>query len=336
MAFFGFGKKHEEAPATAPVPGPAPHAPVHEPQVPSSEPPAANTDGNGIPVPGRTPGPASFDVGRPKLKIILKAQPTEEAPKPGIRLATMPMTPDAPIAAERPDLQRTDPKILYYKLMNGLYDAIFVLDDQGNVIDYNTRADEVFGYAAGEMWNLPISKIIYGMTVRTFTTLRGSVTEGRHVLLNARCVRSTGDLFLAEVGVSFLPLTRTGNLMFAVRNVERRSKAVEEELLSLHAAVDVAPFPQFVCNMHGVFQHLNAAALQALGVADAMEGRKHHLNELLPDMPDKLADALGGKDVDARTSLTRADGTKGELRLILKPIRKDKEIIGVAGCLVER
>ena len=277
--------------------------------------------------------PASAEVSRPVLKPI--SAPKPEEPKPGIRIAdrTSVQEKPEPIAADKPSLQRVDPKALFYQLMNALYDVILVLDDEGHVMDCNARAESVFGYSSDDVWNLPIEKIVYGMNSRMIAMLRKNLANKQHILIDARCFRSNGTSFLAEVGVSTIQFTRSESVVFAIRNVEKRKNSAEE-LRKLRATLEVVPLPAFACNLHGEFEVLNPPVLALLGLADEVEARKKHFSELLPDLVECFQSAVRGENVVEKRQVPRADGTSGSMELRLRPMRMGQEIIGVAGVLI--
>ncbi len=255
--------------------------------------------------------------------------------KPKIQVAdktAVPPPKTETVAADLPAVSRTDPKALYYQLMNGLYDVIFVLDDGGHVIDCNSRSEEIFGYSPDDVWNMPIEKIVYGMNNRMFNLLKKNLANKRHILIDARCFRSSGTSFLAEVGVSTVQLTRSQNVVFSIRNVERRKNSAEE-LRKYRAALDVLSVPAFTCDLHGAFEVLNPPVLKALGMVDEMEAQKKHFGEMLPDMIEQFQAAVKGVDVCETKDLTRPDGSVYTIELRLKPMRKGEEITGVAGTM---
>jgi PAS domain S-box-containing protein len=131
----------------------------------------------------------------------------------------------APVEWVRP---QSGQRVLYYQLMDGMYDAILILDDHGHVVDGSRRVTELLGYSREELWDLPIEKVITGMTLQMFGHLRGNLQESHRVLIDARCFRKDGSSFAGEVGVSTLSLTSAANMVFAIRNVERRKHAMDE------------------------------------------------------------------------------------------------------------
>lgn len=275
---------------------------------------------------------ASLGMTRPEVKAVLKPAPVKSRIQVADR-SDVPAPKTEMTAADMPNVSRSDPKALYYLLMNGLYDVIFVLDEDGHIMDCNTRTEEIFGYSSDDVWNMPIEKIVYGMNSRMFNILKKNLTNKRHILIDVRCFRSSGTSFLGEVGVSTVQLTRSQNVIFAIRNVERRKNSAEE-LRKYRAVINALPMPAFACDLHGRFEIMNPPVLKALGMVDEMEAQKKHFGEMLPDMVDRFQVAISGVDVEESKEVTRPDGTVCTLELRLKPMRKGEEITGVAGTIV--
>lgn len=195
--WFGHKKKAEPAKEVA-EPTPAPVEPKPE-AVPESPKPAP-------PVLGTTPPPLG----------AAQSQKTEAAEP--LKPATSLVRPQA------------NQKVLYYQLMNGLYDAVMILDDAGHIVDCNERVNPVLGYSRDEMWDMPVSAVVKGIGPQIFQQMRDALHNDHKVLINAKCTRKDGRSFQGEVGVCILHLTRGENLVFTVRNVEKRVAALREQL----------------------------------------------------------------------------------------------------------
>ena len=180
---------------------------------------------------------------------------------------------------------------------------------------------------------MPIEKIGHGMNTRMIGLLRRNLANKQHILIDARCFRSNGTSFLAEVGVSTIQLTRSECVVFAIRNVEKRKNS-SEELRKLRATLEVVPYPAFACNLHGEFEVLNPPVLAMLGMTDEMEAHKKHFSELLPDLVECFQAAVRGETVSEKRQMTRSDGSAYTMELRLRPLRTGQEINGVAGTIL--
>lgn len=318
-----------------PAPPPAPDAPAPDAPVPdaAASAPASPPD---APAPAPAPAPEAPAAGTAVLKSVAPRK-EEKKDEPELKVSVADKSAAAApktetVAADMPTVSRGDPKALYYQLMNGLYDVILVLDDDGHVIDCNTRAEQIFGYSPDDVWNMPIEKMVFGMNSRMFSLLKKNLGSKRHILIDARCFRSNGTSFLAEIGVSTIQLTRSGNVVFAIRNVERR-KSNQEEVRRLRAILDIVSVPAFTCNLNGSFEVINPAVLKIMGMVDEMEALKKTFAEVFPEMAEQFQAALEGKEVEETRQITRPDGSTYSLALRLRPIRKGQEVTGVAGTM---
>ena len=122
-------------------------------------------------------------------------------------------------------------KVLYYQLMNGLYDAVLILDDNGHIVDCNNRVETVLGYNRDEMWDMPVSDVVKGIGPQIFQQMKDALHGNHQVLINAKCTRKDGVGFQGEVGVCIMHLTRGENLVFTIRNVEKRIASLREQIL---------------------------------------------------------------------------------------------------------
>ena len=163
-----------------------------------------------------------------------RAEPPPAAPAAGApaeRPVPPPLQPDVP--QERPTSPPLEPttslirpqqnqKVLYYQLMNGLYDAVLILDQNGHIVDCNTRVTPVLAYNRDEMWDMPVADVIKGIGPQIFQQMKDALYNNHQVLINAKCTRKDGTSFQGEVGVCLMHLTRGENLVFTIRNVEKR------------------------------------------------------------------------------------------------------------------
>lgn len=270
----------------------------------------------------------------------LSAPPTASVPPAGSALSTVgvPLTAKEKGVVER-DVDavvrpKVDQKALYYQLMNGLYDAVLILDNQGHVVDCNSRVTEMLGYLREEAWDLPVEKVITGMTSQMFEHLKRNLAENHHILIDARCFRKEGTSFAGEVGVSTLSLTRGTNIVFAIRNVERRKSAMDE-LRKSHAALDIALAPAFVCDTDGFFIVVNNALLEAFGIPDEVQAKSVRFMDLLPDAARLFVRASCGEKLRETLRVPTPDGLPVRLQLALMPIQSGQSVTGVAGSILQ-
>jgi len=302
--------------------------------VPSASPAAASGDGASTAAAGA----------RPVFGFRAKVSAPPAAASPAPAAATSPEPSASALAqptAAKGDASRqesenamirpkVDQRALYYELMNGLYDAVLILDDQGHVVDSNVRVKSVLGYSREDTWDLPIEKVIPGMTSQMFEHLKRNLSANNHVLIDARCFRQDETTFAGEVGVSTLTLTRGTNMVFAIRNVERRKSAMEE-LRKSSTALQVALAPAFVCDTEGFFQIVNQALMETFGIPDETQAKSVRFVDLMPDATRFFLRASCGEKLHETLQIQTPEGVSVKLELSLSPIQSGDKITAVAG-----
>ena len=107
-------------------------------------------------------------------------------------------------------------------MMNALYDAVLILDDNGHVVDCNERTSSIFGHSREELWDAAVTVLIPGINPQIFAKMKEGLHGNRRVMINARCHRKDGTTFPGEVGAGLMDLTGE-NLVLTVRNIEKRA-----------------------------------------------------------------------------------------------------------------
>lgn len=195
-----FGKKKDEKAADVAVTAAAPAAVE---SAPASEPASASEP---------TPSVAPEQDSATSKKIVLKG-PSGTVPAPAEK-------PEAAVPART----QPSPKALYYNLMNALYDAVLVVDDNGHLMDCNERVDAMFGYSREDAWDMPITQLVPALNAQIFAQMKNGLHGNRRVLVNARCRRKDGTTFPGEVGAGLMVM-RGENLVITIRNIEKRTVA---------------------------------------------------------------------------------------------------------------
>ena len=143
------------------------------------------------------------------------------SPAPQASVKTPAVSPPSPAPAV-PIRPQKGQKALYYQMMNALYDAVLILDDNGHVVDCNERATTIFGHSREELWDVAVTILIPGINPQIFAKMKDGLHGNRRVLINARCHRKDGSTFPGEVGAGLMDLTGE-NLVLTVRNIEKRA-----------------------------------------------------------------------------------------------------------------
>jgi PAS domain S-box-containing protein len=229
-----------------------------------------------------------------------------------------------------------DRKSLFRQFLAGMYDAVLITDPSGHLLDLNARAKEFFQYETDEVLDQPVGRFIPGVTPAIVQRIRNGLDQARHMMLDANCLRRDGSVFPAEVTVSLVDLMDIGDLVFTVRNVERRRR----QMAAFRTKENVCAIAQsalFACSPDGRFRWANTACLDLFGYDSEDELLKLAFSDLMPDdpLPELFARALDGER--SATRITAEEGeaaTKKDIEIQLAPDLHGKKTVGVVGSII--
>jgi len=231
---------------------------------------------------------------------------------------------------------RQDHKSLYRQLMTGMYDALLVTDPNGHLIELNPRATEYFLYKPEDVWDKPVATLIPGVTAQMVGRIRKGLDDSRHIMLDAKCQRRDGSTFAAEVTISVIDLINRGDLVFTVRNTERRRKQWQA-LRSMANSFENAQSACFVCDSSRVFRAVNRAFLTMFGLRDEAQVLGRPFEELMPDepLPSFFDRALAGEHLTYRIAADTDTDEVVEVEIQMAPDCHSKDKIeGVVGSVL--
>ena len=232
---------------------------------------------------------------------------------------------------------RQDHRSLYRQLMAGMYDAVLVTDPNGHLIEINPRAAEYFAYTLEEVWDKPVAMLIPGVTQQMLARIRKGLDDSRHIMLDAKCQRQDGSAFLAEVTISIIDLMNIGDLVFTVRNIERRRKQWQA-LRSTANAFENALSGCFVCDTGRIFRMVNANFLKLFDIENAEAIIGCPFEQVMPDepLPSLFDQALRGEKVICRVGADTETGDVAEVEIQMSPDCHGKDkILGVVGSILQ-
>ena len=224
-----------------------------------------------------------------------------------------------------------DHRSLFRQLLQGMYDAVVITDPSGHVLELNPRAREFFQCESENVMDRPISVFIPGVTPPMIQRIRKGLDQARHMMLDAKCRASDGTTFAAEVTVSVIDLLDPGDLVFTVRNTERRRRQIEN-FRTRENAFDVSQAALFACAPDGAFRDVNRAFLDMFGFESVEDAQKATFAELMNDepLPELFSQALAGEPSRTRIRAENDDGAE-EIEISLAPDRQGKKLRGVVG-----
>lgn len=166
--------------------------------------------------------PASEKAEETVMPAAQLAETAPTSPSSGMPTASVPTAATAQVAPSVPIRPKQGQKALYYQMMNAIYDAVLILDDNGHVVDCNERVPSILGHSREELWDEPVGLLIPGINPQIFAKMKSGLHGNRRVLISARCHRKDGSTFHGEVGAGLINLTGE-NLVLTIRNIEKRA-----------------------------------------------------------------------------------------------------------------
>ena len=229
-----------------------------------------------------------------------------------------------------------DRKSLFRQFLAGMYDAVVITDPNGHIIEINPRAEEHFGYAQDEVIDKPISFYIPGLAPEIVQRIRKGLENDRHMVIDANGLNKDGTKFACEVTVSIIDLMDPGDLVFTVRNTERR-RQINNMYRAKSNAFQIAHCALFGCDVEGNIRDCNAAFCEMFGLKDDEEARKHVFTDFFNDdpLPANFQLALNG-ETTVTGLVAEGDGEdEQELEVVLAPNLHGRRNHGVVGSVLK-
>jgi PAS domain S-box-containing protein len=209
----------------------------------------------------------------------------------------------------------------YRGLLEAAPDAMVVVDQRGEIVLLNVRAEKQFGYRRDELVGQPVTNIIpEGFAERIIADDLRSTADalaqviGTGIELVAR--RKDGTEFPIEIMLS--PLENAEGILVtaAIRDITAR-KAVEAALLqsdrSYRTLADSLPHLVWTCRSDGPCDFLSPQWVAYTGIPESEQLGYRWLEQLHPDDRDRViaewtASAARGDSFDIEFRIRRADG----------------------------
>ncbi len=229
-----------------------------------------------------------------------------------------------------------DRRSLFRQFLTGMYDAVVIADPNGHILDVNPRAVEHFGRDLDEVLDQPVSVLIPGLKSEVVQRIRHAMEGDHRVMINANGVNKAGERFACEVAVSSIDLMNPGDLVFTVRNIERR-REIMNSYRAKAAAFDLSQSALFACDAKGVITEVNAAFLEMFDLQSKEGAIGHNFKEFMNDepLPANFQKALEGEKTTAVIE-AEADGAgKAKVEVVIAPNSTNRKTVGVVGSVVK-
>ena len=228
-----------------------------------------------------------------------------------------------------------DRRSLFRQFLAGMYDAVAITDPNGYILEINPRAVEYFGRDPDEVLDKPIATFIPGLKQEVVTRIRRGLECDRHVVIDANGLAKDGRKIACEVTVSAIDLMNPGDLIFTIRNVERRREYMNAFRAKANA-FQIAHAALFGCDTEGHLRDCNDAFCEMFGFSDVEEARQHTFFDLMPDdpLPENFRKALAGEQTTTGI-IAQGDGDdQEELEVVLAPNMHRHRNHGVVGSII--
>lgn len=237
-----------------------------------------------------------------------------------------------------PKFVMRDRKSLFRQFLAGMYDSVVITDPNGHILETNPRTQEHFGCAPEEIADRHISSLIPGLKPEIVQRVRRGIESGRHMMIDAKGRHKNGETFICEIAVSQIDLKEPGDMVFTIRNVEKRRK-MREALRARESAFEAAHSALFACTPDGAFTDANPSFFEMFCLAGLDDARQRFFKDLMPDEPlrENFAKALEGEKsvVAIVAEESGGDNPAATVEVALSPVRDGRKIIGVAGSIAK-
>lgn len=230
-----------------------------------------------------------------------------------------------------------DRKSLFRQFLAGMYDAVVITDPNGYILEINSRAVEHFGYTEEEVIDKPISFFISGLAPEIVKRIRKGLDDGHHMMIDANGLNKDGKKFFCEVAVSMIDLVEPDDLVFTIRNVERRRR-INSMLRSKERAFELSQAALFSCDREGRFTNVNKAFLEMFALESEEEAKSKFFVDFMSDepLPANFAKALAGESTLVGIVAETTDSEDSEeVEVCLAPDYEGRKVKGVVGSLIK-
>ena len=229
-----------------------------------------------------------------------------------------------------------DRKSLFRQFLAGMYDSVVITDPNGHILEINPRTVEYFGREMDEVLDQPISVFIPGLKQDVVMRIRHGLEGDQHVVIDANAVAKDGRKIACEVAVSSIDLMNPGDLIFTIRNVERRREFMNAFRAKANA-FQISQTALFGCDPEGHIRDCNDTFLMMFGLKDVEEARQRMFADLMNDdpLPENFKKALAG-ETTVTGIVAEGDGEdQEELEIVLAPNMHGRKNHGVVGSILK-
>jgi PAS domain S-box-containing protein len=257
--------------------------------------------------------------------------------RPAIQCVFIDMT-----ARKEADRARRESEEKYVKLFQNSNDAIFLHDLEGNIVDTNTKAQQMFGYSRSDFVSVSIPSLHPPEELEKSKRAFEAIAQDGFVNFDIKFMTRDGDVFPAEVSASMFEIQGKQFIQGIVRDITERKRAEaalrqsEEQHRSLVENINETIF---TLDTQGRFTYISPVMERVLGYEPAeISGRPFNCFVHPDDAPGflvKLEKSLSGDIQTHELRVLAKDGEPHFVRVSCRPLLEDERLIGLTGIMAD-
>lgn len=157
----------------------------------------------------------------------------------------------------------------YRFLFDRAYDAILLTDPAGQILTWNTRAVDFFGYTEEELSRRTLQTVIAGMNEMLLATIQETVQRGQHIRIQAFGMLKSGELNAVELVITANG-KETDRFCCLIKNIQSRWQT-EQNLNSAYHAMDNTDSGIGIVSMAGIILYSNRTMTRLLADGNEKE-----------------------------------------------------------------
>lgn len=129
---------------------------------------------------------------------------------------------------EKMDEESKERKKEFQGMFNSAMDAFLIFDLEGNIIEANAKATEMYGYEHDEMTRLAGNDIVHPDYLHLYEKAVEAVLTKGHALLESKDIRKDGSTFHVEVNGRFYEYKGKPRILGIIRDISERKEAEQK------------------------------------------------------------------------------------------------------------
>lgn len=226
----------------------------------------------------------------------------------------------------------------YQYMFESAYDAVIVTDQEGEILVYNERALNFFGYdGIGSFEGLTIHALIAGVTNALLKNIIAVITDHRYMRIQAFACTIRESFVPVEMIVMGTEKNSADHICYMIRDIQARRHA-EQTLLSAFHAMDNTDSGIGIVDLAGKITYANRKLIAMLGAGDEEKvvGQTLQIwfenDTIVKPMTDAI---MAGNDWATEKKITQSDSSHF-LRISAVPdINEDDQLLGMVISLVD-